>query len=129
MSAKSIQPDAFEELPPEFLAVTDENFDEVVLNASRPVVVGFCSRACPPCRLQRRLLLKLGLEYVDRLTIITVDVETAPEAVLRYQITHIPAQLFFVEGQLVERLAGLSSITVLREKFKLHATRTISQTA
>ncbi len=129
MKTTTAQPDRTAIMPPGPPVVTDRNFDEVVGNATRPVVVGFCSHACPPCRLQRRLLLKLGADYADRLNIVMVDVEDAPETVLRYHITHIPTQLFFVGGQPVERLSGLSSIAVLRERLERHAARTISRTA
>ncbi|MBN2227776.1 MAG: thioredoxin family protein [candidate division Zixibacteria bacterium] len=114
---------------PEPLTATDRDFDEILGNADMPVVVGFCSVACPPCRLQKRLLMKLCADYADRLMVVMVEVEDAPELVLRHHITHIPTQVFFVGGQPVERLSGLSSIAVLRDRLERHASRAISRTA
>lgn len=84
-----------------------EDFERVVLDAERPVLVDFYSNSCPPCRRLAPTIEKLAEEYKDRAVVCKVNVDRVPPLAGRYGIQGIPAVLFFVRGEPVKRLVGL----------------------
>jgi thioredoxin 1 len=50
--------------------VTVDNFDEIVLKSSKPVLVDFWAEWCGPCRAVGPILDEISNEYGDKLTIV-----------------------------------------------------------
>ena len=92
----------------EVLEVSEEDFEEHVLNAGLPVVVSFHAPWCGPCRRQAPILDELARE-LDNARIVRVNVDENRELVAGYQIAAIPTLLIFAEGEPVARRVGLAS--------------------
>jgi thioredoxin 1 len=53
----------------------DRNFDDLVLNTERPVLVDFWAAWCGPCRAVAPVVERLAQRYEDRVDIGKVDVD------------------------------------------------------
>ena len=48
------------------LEITDANFEETVLNSSKPVMVDFWAAWCGPCRMVGPIIDEISAEYADK---------------------------------------------------------------
>ena len=85
------------------------DFSKHVLEARLPCLVDFFSDSCPPCRMLAPTIETLGEKYQGRAVIckVTLDVQATRGLAHRYNITGIPAVLFFKDGEEKHRLVGL----------------------
>jgi putative thioredoxin len=95
--------------------------DKVVAASSlEPVLVEFWAPWCGPCRLLFPMLQKLATGYAGRLTIVKVDVDSAPDIAKEYQVTSVPVLKLFKNGKVVVEKAGLMPEANLRRLLAAH---------
>lgn len=83
----------------EVKAVTDETFEEVVLNAERPIIVDFWAAWCGPCRMVSPELEKIADKYAGSIDVVKMDVDANPGVSQALQIMSLPTIAFFRPGQ------------------------------
>jgi len=86
--------------------ITDENFEEEVLNSDLPTEVDFWAPWCGPCKMVIPIYEKLSEEYEGRFKFCMINVDENQQAAMKYQIMSIPMQMFFVDGQKVDEILG-----------------------
>jgi thioredoxin 1 len=59
----------------QFINVSEEEFDSVVLRSEMPVLVDFWAPWCGPCKTIGPLVEKLSEEYSGRLKVVKVNVD------------------------------------------------------
>ena len=91
------------------VAVNDASFKETVLEAARPVLVDFGAEWCGPCVAVEPVLRSLALEYADRLTVATVDVDADPQLAARYGVRSLPTVMLLEQGEIRRVLVGARS--------------------
>ncbi len=96
--------------------VTDENFEEVVLNSDKPVLVDFWAEWCGPCRMVSPIVKELAEEYGDKAVIAKMDVDSNPNTSVKFGIRNIPTILFFKGGEVVDKQVGAVPKTILASK-------------
>jgi len=87
--------------------VTDQNFDSEVLQSGSPVLVDFWAPWCGPCRMLTPMISELAQEYAGRAKVVKLNTDENPNVATRYNISAIPALLFFKDGKLMEQLTGV----------------------
>ena len=83
--------------------LTDNNFQAIVLEADKPVVVDFWAEWCPPCHTVSIWMENLAKAYGGKLMVTKVDADQNTETIAAHEILGLPTILFFLEGQLVHR--------------------------
>ena len=88
------------------LEVTDATFDEEVLNSDIPVLVDFWAEWCGPCKMIAPIVSDLSTEYEGRMKVTKLDVDSNPQAALKYGVRGIPTLLIFKGGSPVDQIVG-----------------------
>jgi thioredoxin 1 len=91
------------------VAVDEATFAKTVLEAPHPVLVDFGAEWCGPCVAVAPVIRSLALEYADRLTVTTVDVDAEPKLASRYGIRSLPTVLLLQDGEVRRVLVGARS--------------------
>jgi thioredoxin 1 len=91
--------------------VTNENFNEVVLNSKVPVIVDFYAEWCGPCKNLAPTMDLLAEDYKDLILVIKVDVDANSDISSEYRVRNIPAILIFKNGEVFDKKIGESSVT------------------
>lgn len=98
------------------LHLTEDNFDQHVLNTDLPVVVDFWAEWCGPCRIVGPILDELSIELEGKAIISKVSVDDNPGLVNKYGIRNIPTMLFMKKGEVKDKIIGAASRTAIIEK-------------
>lgn len=102
------------------LTIKSDNFEELVLKSSVPVLVDFWANWCGPCRAIGPTIDELADEYDGRFKIGKVNVDEENTLVNNFNIMSIPTMIAFKDGNQVEKVIGARSKTDLKallEKF------------
>ncbi len=85
--------------------ITKENFDQLVLQSGRPVLVDFWAPWCGPCRMVSPLVDEIAEERSD-VVVGKVNVDEQPELSAQFGVMSIPTLLVFKEGKLAQKAVG-----------------------
>ncbi len=88
------------------VVLTDENFDQEVIQSKLPCLVDFGADWCGPCRMVAPIMKEIAEEYEGKLKVGTVNVDQAPGIASKYEIMSIPALFIFKDGQVVNKAVG-----------------------
>jgi thioredoxin len=81
------------------IEVTKENFQKVVIESKKPVIIDVYSNTCPPCRLMEPIVEELSQEYQDVVCFVKINCEAQNELAQRYGVTALPTLLFIKSGE------------------------------
>lgn len=95
--------------------VTDDTFENEVINSELPVLIDFWAEWCGPCRMVAPTLEKLAGEYVGKVKIAKVDVDNNPGLAQAFRIMSIPTLMFIKQGKIVGQTAGALPEATLRD--------------
>ncbi len=90
----------------ESVSVDECNFDQMVLQANKPVLVDFWAGWCKPCLMVAPIVDELAKEYKDKISFVKVDIDQNPKTAARYGIMSIPTLLIFKNGEPVSHIVG-----------------------
>jgi thioredoxin 1 len=100
--------------------VTDDNFEQEVLQADQPVFVDFWAVWCGPCRMIAPVFEELSEEYAGKVKFVKVNVDEVTKSVANYGIMSIPTLMLFKDGQPEETLVGVQPKEKLAEVLDSH---------
>lgn len=98
------------------LEITDDNFEETVLNSDTPIVVDFWAEWCGPCKMIAPSLEQLADEYVGTFKVGKLNVDDNREIAMKYGIRSIPTLLVIREGDIAEQIVGAHPKDTLKDK-------------
>jgi thioredoxin 1 len=88
--------------------VTDESFEQEVLQAGTPVVVDFWAPWCGPCKAIEPALEELA-EASEKVAFVKMDIDTNQETAARYGVLSLPTVILFDGGEARESVYGARS--------------------
>lgn len=88
-------------------AVTDREFDQVVGRARIPVLVEFWQPGCGGCRALLAELEVLQAETIDRLLILTMNVQENFQIPAELEVSSLPALALYRDGTFDRFIGGL----------------------
>ena len=97
---------------------TDANFDELVIQSDKPVVVDFWAQWCGPCRMVGPIIDELHGDYDGKAVVGKVDVDQNQEVSMKYGVRNIPTVLFIKNGEVVDRQVGAAPKSAYVEKLE-----------
>ena len=93
----------------DMLELTDENFEQEVLQSDKPVMVDFWAEWCAPCRMLAPTIDELAGEYADRLKVGKVNTDSSSDIAMQFGISAIPTVILFRDGEAVKKLVGMKT--------------------
>jgi thioredoxin 1 len=100
------------------IEINDDNFEEEVINADKPVLVDFWAPWCGPCRAIGPVVEELADAYGDKIKFAKCNVDDSPITPSKYQIKAIPTLIFFKDGKSDFPITGVVPKTELENKIK-----------
>ncbi len=100
------------------MILTDQTWDNEVLNSDLPVMVDFWAEWCAPCFMIAEVVEQIGEEYEGKIKVGKLNVDENPVTAGKYQIMAIPTLLFFNGGKLTDKVLGVVSKKILVEKIE-----------
>ena len=98
------------------LEITDQSFQETVLNSDKPVLVDFWAAWCGPCRMLGPIIEELHGDYDGKAVVGKVDVDNNQQIAMQYGIRNIPTVLIFKNGEVVDKFVGVAPKASIAEK-------------
>jgi thioredoxin 1 len=97
------------------ISVDASDFELVVVESTKPVLVDFWAPWCGPCRNIMPILEEVAAELKDKIKVVKVNVDDSQELAAQYGVRGIPALMLFVDGKVVANKVGSASKQQLLE--------------
>jgi len=88
------------------IVVTDETFQDEILQSDKPALIDFWADWCGPCRMIAPSVKAIAEEHGAVLKVAKMDVDENPAVPGRYGVVGIPTLMLFKNGEVVERIVG-----------------------
>lgn len=82
---------------------------KAILSEENVVVVDCYAPWCGPCKVLSPIMDELKNEYEGKAAIMKMDVDENEEIATEFKIRGVPTILFFVKGELKNKISGLQS--------------------
>jgi len=97
---------------------TDQNFDQEVLKANKPVLVDFWAPWCGPCQMMGPIIEELAQELEGKALVGKLNVDENPITAQKYGVMSIPTLIIFKGGVIVDQIIGLQSKEIIKGKLE-----------
>lgn len=88
------------------IEVTSENFEELVLQSTKPFLLDFWASWCGPCRAVGPIVEEIAAEKAAVLSVGKLNVDEQGEIAQKYRVMSIPTLILFKDGEAVAVSVG-----------------------
>ena len=101
-------------------AVTNDDFEQSVIQADTPVLVDFYADWCGPCKTQAPILGQLAEEFDGKVKFakVDIDVDGNKDLAVKYGVLSVPTLILFSSGEVKETMVGVTSKSKLKQKLE-----------
>jgi thioredoxin 1 len=100
------------------IEINEANFETEVLKSSQPVLVEFATGWSLSSMMLDGALDEIAAEFVDRLKVAHVKLDSSPNLGLWYGIRCLPTMLYFVDGEVRIGIFGTTSKEAILSQLK-----------
>jgi len=83
--------------------ITEDNFENEVLNSSIPVLIDFWATWCGPCKMIAPVLDQIAEGYSGRIKIGKVDVDEQTALAEKHGIVSVPTLILYKDGAIADQ--------------------------
>jgi len=110
------RPSAMNESTPNVKHITQDQFDAEVTRCTNAVVADFYATWSGPCQVTSPLLDRVAGGYADRIKFVKINVDESPGLAQNFKVDAPPLLIFFKDGKVTERIAGVPVEADLKAK-------------
>ena len=88
------------------VSLSDDTFEQEVLNSSEPVLVDYWAEWCGPCKSIGPLIEEVASQYGGKLKVAKLNIDENPDTPPKYGIRGIPTLMIFKNGQVEATKVG-----------------------
>lgn len=100
------------------IEITDQNFDEMIKNSDKLILVDFWASWCNPCKALAPILEDASNDLSEKIVVLKINIDENPDSPQRYGVRGIPTIIFFKSGEEVDRQVGVIPKSKLYEKIE-----------
>lgn len=100
------------------MEITDDTFENEVINSNGVTVVDFWAPWCAPCKMITPIIEELASEYSGKIKFGKLNVDDNKRAAIKFNIRGIPTLLVFKGGALVDQIIGVKGKEELKKTFE-----------
>ena len=89
--------------------VSDESFEQEVLQSDKPVLIDYWAEWCGPCKMIAPVLEEVASEYSDKIRVAKLNIDDNPATPPQYGIRGIPTLMLFKNGEVEATKVGAVS--------------------
>ena len=89
--------------------VSDDSFEQEVLQSEMPVLIDYWAEWCGPCKMIAPVLDEVASEYADKIRIAKLNIDENPATPPKYGIRGIPTLMLFKNGEVEATKVGAVS--------------------
>ena len=100
------------------IVITEQNFEQEVLKADKPVLVDFWATWCGPCRMLAPTIELLAEEMEGVAKVGKVNVDEQPGLAARFGISSIPTLIVFEDGKVKNTSVGVVPKSMIEDMLR-----------
>lgn len=89
------------------VSITDDNFDTIVRDAKKPVLLDFWAPWCGPCQVMGPFIDEVAASYQGRAIVGKVNIDKNPKLAEKFKVKSIPTLFFIKDNIIVDGHNGL----------------------
>ncbi len=100
--------------------ITEDTFENEVLQAGTPVLVDFGAVWCGPCKMLDPVVEELAGDWGEQVKVVKLDVDHSPNVAMQFSVMGVPTLMLFIDGEAKERLTGYMPKNKILKKLEPH---------
>lgn len=100
--------------------ISDDQFEQKVLNSSTPTLVDFWAEWCGPCKAIAPIVSEVASTFQGKINVMKMNIDNNPETPTQFQIKGIPTLILFKDGKMIDQIVGAVPKDRLETMLKKH---------